>query len=310
MKWRRKKRVTVVVATRNPEALAALNQDDWKIKRREALTTDGAYRALDGAHLAVVDLNDLIETEDFTRDRLASVLEGADVEAVDGATFAADPVRWLELAQERSGIAGALPARVVALTGLSGGVGKTTLALSLARHFRNETRLPVAVCELCMGPSSLLALVGSQDDAHLYEVATQDLSWPTWEGVTLAPMDWATARLVPEAQVRDLWAKICEQHTLTIFDAPAYHPLWPAVLELASRVYVVSDGRPDALAAALYLTQEDGHKLLVNRGGVAARIQLETEPAAFLPDVGRAANQYPSRLGSRMMRVVYPGWRR
>lgn len=307
--WKRKKKVTVVVATRNPDALAALEQDEWKIERREALTTEGAYRALDGAHLAVVDLDDLVESADLPREQLASVLSGSDVEAVDGATFAADPVQWLELAQERSGIAGALPTRVAALTGLSGGVGKTTLALSLARYFRKKTRLPVAVCELCAGPSGLLALLGA-DGAHIYEAATQDLAWPTWEGVTLVPMDWSTARLLPEAQVRDLWAKICQTHTLTVFDVPAYHPLWPIARELTHKAFVVSDGRPDALAAALYLIQEDKHQLLINRGGVAARVQLETPPTAFFPDVGRAAARFPSRLGERMMRVVYPGWRR
>ena len=311
MDLKRKKGIVVVVATRRQGVLAALEGvKGVRIRRREALSTGGVYDALPGAHLVVVDLEALVESPDMSRKRLEGVLARAEVVVVDGGTFAADPGAWLDRARAASGLAEALPPRSVAFTGLAGGVGKTTLALSLARHFHACTGLPAAVVELSAGPSGLAALVGDGPRPHLYEVVTQGREWPRWEGVTLAPMDWATARLLEEEQVRGVWERLREDHILVLFDAPAHHPLWPVARGLVDEVFVVSDGRPDALASAVYLAVEDGHRILLNRGGLAARLGLELKPAASLPDVGRAAGRFPERLGKRLMPVVYPGWRR
>jgi hypothetical protein len=318
-KKRKEEKIEIVVATRDPQALAALEQApaDLPLARREALSTDGAYRALPGAHLAIVDLKDLVESGGVGRERLTQVLAvlgGGDVVTVTGEQFAADPARYLDQARAASGLAQALPARSVALTGLSGGVGKTTLALSLARHFRKRTGLPVAVAELALGPSSLQALVGTGEEmAHLYEVATQGKQWPVWEGITLAPMDWPTARLLQPEDAARAWHALRESHVLTVFDGAAFHPLWATVAHgLVDEAYAVSDSRPDALVSAVYFAgQEDGvpARVLLNRGGVTARLAMEHPPAASLPDAGRAADGFPARLGQPLMRLVYPGWR-
>jgi hypothetical protein len=325
----RKRRITVIVATRNGGALAALEEagKDLPLARREALSTDGVYRALPGAHLAVVDLDALVESPGVPRERLVQVFAGSGLVVTDGQAFAADPARYLNQARAASGLAEALPGRRVAFTGLSGGVGKTTLALSLASHFRRRTGLPVVVVELCPGPSGLLALVGEGDgQSHLYEVTTQGKGWPVWNGVTLAPMDWQTARLLEREQVAEAWRALADTHVLAVFDGPASHPLWPTAAQLVDAIFAVADGRPDALASAAYLAsqgavlgrtegpspnEDDGRpQILLNRGGVAARLALGHAPAVTLPDVGRSARGFPARLGRPLMRLIYPGWRK
>lgn len=307
---KRSPRVTVLVATRSRLALEVLDAaaGDLDLERREALSTEGLYQELPGAHLVIVDLHGLTESPGMSRDRLAQVLGEGDVAVVDGQAFAQDPQTWLDQARAASGLSSALPARTVAFTGLSGGVGKTTLSLSLAKTFRQETGLTVALIELSSGPSGLLALVGDEEMAHLYEIVTQGRDGPTWGGVTLVPMDWPTARLLDVEQVEAAWHSLQEQHVLTIFDAPAYHPLFPSVDELADQIIAVTDGRPDALASATHLVQQRGH-LLLNRAGMAAQLTLDQKPAARLPDVGGSAQNFPPRLGKRLMPVVYPGWK-
>ena len=314
---RKPKRLTLVVATRDRRVLDALHRLTLSapLERREALTTDGLYRALPGAHLVIVDLADVAESPAMSRERLAQIL--ANTLTVGGADFAVQPEYYLDQARAASSLAGALPARCVALAGLSGGVGKTTLALSLARHFHQKTRLPAVVIELSTGPSGLLALLAKEDQAwpHLYEAVSQGKPWPTWEGVTLAGMAWDTARLLSNERVQAAWQALVNQHVLTVIDAPAYHPHWPLAAALTDRVWLVADGRPDALANAIWLLERDQDRdhqqadLLLNRGGLAAQIALPVKPIADLPDVGRAAQSFPSRLGQRLMALAYPGWK-
>lgn len=344
----RKRTITIIVATRHGEALAALEEagkglppacarlhslpgqtggQAGRLARREALSTDGVYRALPGAHLAVVDLGALVESPDMPRERLIQILAGGDLPVIDGLAFAANPAHYLDQARAASGLAEALPGRRVAFTGLAGGVGKTTLSLALARHFRYKTGLPVVVVELCSGPSALLALVGAGErQAHLYEVITQSKGWPGWEGVTLAPMDWQTARLLEREQVEAAWKALADTHVLAIFDGAASHPLWPTAARLVDATFVMTDGRPDALASAAYMAsrgsvlrraegpspkdEDTPIQVILNRGGVAARLALGQAPAATLPDVGRSARGFPDRLGLPLMRLVYPGWRK
>lgn len=304
------KRLVLVVATRQRQALELLTTLDLPHERREALTTAGLYQALPGAHLAIVDLADVAESPAISRERLAQVL--ANTLTVSGADFAAQPAVYLDQARASSSLAGALPARCIALAGLSGGVGKTTLGLALARHFRHSTGLPAAVIELSTGPSGLLALLADgQPWPHAYEVVSQGKDWPRWEGITLAGMAWETARLLAAERLLAAWQVLKEQHVLTLIDAPAYHPLWPQAAALADRLWLVADGRPDALANAAWLREHEHPQgeILLNRAGLAAQLALPVKPLTDLPDVGRSAQVFPQKLGRRLMGLAYPGWR-
>ena len=113
---RRKPRLTIVVATRNDEALAALAAVDTggvTLEQREAFTTSGVYDTLPGAHLVIVDLPDLVETGGVNREQLATTLitNGGAVPHADGKQFAADPDTWLETARAALGVPAALPPR-------------------------------------------------------------------------------------------------------------------------------------------------------------------------------------------------------
>ena len=318
---KRDPRLVVVVATRHDEALAALAElgqakdTGITLEQREAFTTGGVYDALPGAHLAVVDLPGLVETGGVGRGQLATTLvrQGV-VPHADGEQFAADPETWLETARAALGVPAALPPRTAAFVGLSGGVGKTTLALDTAVHFRDKLNLPAAVVELSFGPGGQAALLGHPEWPHLYEIVTQGAPPPTWRGVTLVPMTWDTARLLSPEQVSGRFQEVARRHILTLVEGHAAHPFWPALRPLCQAIYVVSDGRLDALAGAVYLAdlerQHDGHgsvQLVLNRAGALARLG-RLEPAVSLPAVGRP-DRFEGKLGRRMMPALYSGWK-
>jgi len=307
MRWSKDKQVIILGATRDPKTLAVLAAAGPGFQKREALTTGGVYNALPGVHLVVVDLDTLVELPEISREQLAQVLAEASVPVTDGASFISNPQAWLDKARIASGSIRALPPRAIAFTGFAGGVGKTTLALALARFFRRHTGLPTAVVEVSPAISGIAALTdGDGRMPHIYEVVTQSKPWPRWDGITLAPMDWRAARLLDREQLRQAWEQIVEGHILTVFDAPAYHPLFPVVQEMAT-VITVTDGRADSLAAAMYLATESGCEIVVNRAGLMTRLALEKKPAAFLPEVRHPLDS--DRLGSHLMRLAYPGWR-
>ena len=307
MLGRKRKRIIVVMATRHPGALAALENAGGDVEVREAMTTGGLYRSLPGAHLAVVDPELLTETS-VTREQVSRLLQ--DMLCVSGADFAANPDEWLARARLASGLGlETLPARVVALTSLSGGVGKTTLSLSLARYLRSRG-ITVAVAELTVGPSALQTLMTDGYFPHIYEVTTQNKTWATWNGITIAPMDWRSAQLLTTDQAGRVWSELTTGHVVTIFDAPAYHPFWPVVEKLCHVVLAIADPRPDSLANALFLSETtDGKaRIVLNRSGLSVRLMVEN-PAAVVPDVGSDARGFPPSLARRLAPVVYPGWR-
>ncbi len=310
--FKRKRDLIVVVATRQPGVVAALEAaaealTGVHLVRREAVSLDGAYRALQGAHLAIVDPQGLAPgRETLSSEMLEAALASAGLVAVDGAAFVTAPQAYLEQALATTGLGEMLPPRAVAFTSLSGGVGKTTLALATALSFHRTTRLPAAVIELTPGPSALLALSGAEG-ADLYRAITQDEAYPTWRGVTLVPMAWETVRLLRPEQVQAAWQSVQEAHVYTAFDAPGWHPLWDLVA--AERVFVLADQRAEAQGAALHLAarlREEGHQaaLGLNRAGLGGALALPEKPAFALK-----ASRDPLSLGPQVLHAIYPGWR-
>ncbi len=308
--FKRKMPLWVVIATRQrqvPEALdAALAQlSAVQLERREALSCSGAYRALAGAHLAIVDTADL--RADAAAPALAVALQSPGLVVVDSATFLAAPLHYLELAAAARGLGGVWPPRRGAFTALAGGVGKTTLALATAQAFHRATGLAAVVIELSPGPAALLA-VTETSGADLYQIITQGAPYPVWRGVTLAPLNWETARLLPTAQLTAAWEALAAQHILTLYDAPAGHPLWEHVQ--ADLTLVLADHRPDAQAAAVAVVAQvrargQAAALVLNRAGLGGRLALPEAPVVTL-----AAARDPQRCGAQLLPALYPGWRR
>jgi hypothetical protein len=317
--FKRKRELIVVVATREPGVVAALEEataalepaaaalTGVKLVRREAVSLDGAYEALQGAHLAIVDSGQLAPGRDtVSAATLEAALATGSLITVAGAAFLADAATYLELALATTGLGAMLPPRAVAFTALAGGVGKTTLALATALAFLRATHLPAAVIELTPGPSALFAQTGASG-ADLYRAITQGEDYPTWRGVTLVPMAWDTVRLLPPEQVLGAWRAVQNTHIYVAWDAPAWHPLWDLVE--AQRTFVLADQRPETQGAALYLSarlreEERDVALGLNRAGIGGALALPEKAAFVLKQV-----RDPLTLGPQVLRAVYPGWR-
>lgn len=308
----RKQDLIVVIATRQPEVVAALEQaaatlTDVKLARREAVSLDGAYEALHGAHLAIVDPGQLVPGRGAVSvGSLEAALDTGSLITVSGAAFLADAATYLELALATTGLGAMLPPRAVAFTALAGGVGKTTLALGTALAFHRATHLPAAVIELTPGPSALLAQTGAAG-ADLYRAVTQGEGYPVWRGATLVPMAWDTVRLLPPEQVLSVWRAVQNAHIYVAWDAPAWHPLWELVE--VQRTFVLADQRPEAQGGALHLLarlREEARDAVLglNRAGIGGALALP-EKAAFALRHARD----PLALGPQVLRAVYPGWR-
>lgn len=314
--WSRKRQLVVLLATRHPEVLEALAEaeehlEQVRIARREALSVAGAYRELTGAQLAIVDLAALTGAEGEDGQRLQAALASDELVVVSGSEFVTDPVRVLEQAVAASGLGTMLPPRSVAFTGWGGGVGKTTLALAAARAFHQATGLPAAVVELTPGPSALRAVTGVAG-ADVYQVVSQQQTYPIWEGVTLALMEWGTAQLLTAEQLTAHWQQLAREHVFVAYDAPAWHPLLEQVQ--VAQIYVLADHRADTQVEAVALAEQlrsDGHapqavRLSLNQGGLGARLALPEQPAFALKSVRSPLEA----LGGEVLQVIYPGWKR
>ncbi len=309
--FNRRKSLTVLIATQQSGVLPALtgaaeHLSEVRLEQREALSATGAYSHLTGAQLAIVDPEHLAGSEE-EKGQLHAALSGArHLVVVGGLAFVQQPQRYLEQAVASSGLGEMLPPRAVAFTALAGGVGKTTLALAAARAFQEATRLPAAVMELSAGPPALLA-VANVPGPTLYEALEQGEPLPVWEGVTLVGMNWELARLLPPERVTAFWEQVIKDHVFVAFDAPAWHPLF---LQVPVEQYlVISDGRPEAVGAAVYLHTKVSQRelpaaILLNRAGVAGRLALPVNPALQLKSL-----RSPWQAGERVLKVIYPGWK-
>lgn len=322
MLFRRKKKIRVLLATRHPNVPAALAEvlgDSplaVEVDVVEAISTQGAYDGLPGCALAVVDLDGLVASPGLPRETLEKTLAQASIPVTSGQEFTANPATWLEQAVSATGLLDALPPRTVMITGYAGGVGKTTLSLNLAHYVASKLRLPAAVVEVAFGASSLRALA-EPELPDLYDVLTQGKEIGSWQGITLLPMHYPSARLLLDRRdaVRELFQQVINGHALTIVDATGANPFRPVFQDLADLVLVVTDPRADAIANAQVMLTDiaemNGHqpKVVLNKvRGLGDKIALSGVTAEVkLPYVGRPERD--PRLAERLLSVVYPGWR-
>jgi len=314
--FKRKPTIKVLVATRHPGAVAALAGLSGivaDVRVVEAATTAGAYNNLPGCSLAVIDVDDLAESPDVSRDGLRAAMQEAGVLVATGEDFADNPDRWLEEALAAAGAITALPPRTVVLASYSGGVGKTTLSTALARYVAGELRLPVAVVEVCYGTSAWRALA-APDLPDIYDVITQGAEPGKWEGITVVPMEYRTAKLLlSREEVPRFLEELRRGHVITIIDAAATNPFFDNMVQgMADMVLVLSDPRPDAYANAVVLSREmaDGKaRVVANKVRARDRLaMLGMHADAWLPHVSDPARSH--RLAEGLLQIIYPGWRK
>lgn len=326
----RGRRLRVLLATASRDALAGLGSFAAPVERLEAFSTGGVYSQLRGVNLVVADVPALAETDGIGRDGLIGVMRQSGIAWCQPAEFIADPRAWEAQALSAIGAIDALPPKAIAFASYSGGVGKTTCSLDLARFFAGPAvKLPAAVVELRHGKSSLRALL-DRDAPHVYEICTQDLAPHTWHGVTLVPMEYETAQLLlGRAEVlADYFRRLKAAHVLTIFDLEPDNAFADGVLPLLDEIYGMAAPRADAIENAQQAVADllgrasgEGHPkngtsprlrtgLIINQHrGVTDRVALAgVERLTELPWLDGAA-RYDGQLGRHLVRVVYPGWR-
>ncbi|MCG2739622.1 MAG: hypothetical protein L6300_05215 [Syntrophaceae bacterium] len=314
----------VLLATRSPEALNGIPTD---FQTREAVSTLGVMSALHADPvLFIVDVDDLVECPAMSREALRTVLasvgeDGAVV--VSSEQFTAASERWIGEALLVRGLRSGvryMPPRVVMVTNFCGGVGKTTLTLSTAKHFRKASGLATAVVEVGVGGSSLNARLPGER-ASLYEVVTQAAVPGQWEGAAVYPSDnWEADSLATDERTLDALRLVIREHTLTVFDAFPSNPLWGRALELATDVVVVTAPRPDSLAQtdailrqlkdeiAAWNPQPRIHLVLNQVRSMGERLPLAGQVSAWIGYDERKAQRLASSFAEPILDLIYPGW--
>jgi MinD-like ATPase involved in chromosome partitioning or flagellar assembly len=337
LRKKREQTIRILVASPDPAVPAALAATTMERSGRqrvhidvvEAISTRVAYDNLAGCSLAIVDAEHLIPSPGVTPKMFTQALARSGIPVVSGLEFTSRPAAWMERATAAVGLLDALPPQVVMLTGYAGGTGKTTLALNLARYASGTLRLPVAVIEVAFGTGACRALT-DPTLPDLYDVLTQGQAPGTWQAttgcpITLLPMDYEAARLLlnRSAEVLDLAGQIVADHVLTIIDAAGANPFRPILQQIAARVLVVADPRPDAIANAGTMLKDlagaaqdpplQAGVLLNKVDGLGDRLALSgawrsfgTHAACKLPYTGHPDED--PRLAQELLPVIYPGW--
>ena len=310
MFWKKRDRgpLRVLIGTRSPEALAALERlsRNWEV--REGITTDVAYRLLEGCQLAVIDLDELLERQ-LSREGLARILSDSGIPWVSSKEFAADPELWESMALAAHGSLEHLPCRCVCITSYSGGVGKTTLALDTALHFSRTARLPVLVVEFGYGASAFHT-TADPSLPSLYDCVTGGKALGQWHGVDLLPMSWGLARLVPIQAFSDWLAQAKRSHVLTLVDVQYPHALLPAAEPHVDEWLIFATSRPDTVSNAVELAGKlTPSRVVLNQKSWADAVALRGFHRDFEIPFEPHADRLGGKLGGRLLSAIYPNAR-
>jgi hypothetical protein len=197
----------------------------------------------------------------------------------------------------------------------SGGTGKTTLALDTALRFaraiQKATERPALLIEFTFGVSALAALTGLQMPS-LFDLVTADvneLEPARYNGVTLIPMEYETARDLSLDLVREFLKKQTSDHILTIIDAQWPHGLLPAIQDSVDRWLIVATPRVDAVANAEKLRaelKERAYIVLNQRSGLVDNLALSGfQKDLELPRVARPEAFEGKQLGETLLQWLY-----
>jgi Mrp family chromosome partitioning ATPase len=311
-------KLIVLLASREPdpklvEVLAARPE----IILRETFTTRGVIRGLPDADLVV--LGDVIPLWDVDPALMQNTLECTHIPVTTPDMMLAKPEEWISTARlaNRKKLQ-YLPARFVLVAGWAGGVGKSTIALAIAKRFR-ERNLPTAFLEASEGGSYLVSRLGPQLHS-LYDVITGEGEASEWEGIKLHPIDYRASQVLSEdARMPGFLAGLKRGYTLVVVDASPNHPFWPRLLDLATTILVVTSPREDSLFQAETLLKElqpvraarpDLQVYLIMNmvRTLGERVGMSGMVAASLTFNERMAAQLDPRIADPILNLLYPGW--
>ena len=305
----------VLLASAHPDpVLIDLLAGREGVRLREAFTMQGLLQELPGTNLVILD--DVIASPSVSGELLERALESSGIPVTSPDSFQAAPDEWLG----RARLSGSrqityLPSRQVNLVSWSGGVGKTTLAMAVAKRFAERTGLPAALLELSMGGSALQARI-SDKLPEFFAIATEKAEPSTWQGVSLYPMDGRMLDVLwsedPDG-VRRVLKEIRQRHTLLVVDGFPGHPLFLELSQAAQGLVhlVVTTPREDAVAQAQRLMKEvpsPAHLVMNMTRGIADR--AESGISVALPYRESWAQSLDARLADPLLGLVYAGWNR
>lgn len=305
--------IVVVLAAKNPqeEVVNKLASMD-NVTIREAFTSRGIIRGLPDANLVILD--DVLVLPDSNMELVNRTMEMSGIPTCSVGEFAKQPDEWLgraRLASTRQ--ITFLPSRQVNMINWSGGVGKTTLAMTVCKRFVERTGLPAAMLELSMGGSALHARV-ADDLPEFYAIATGTAEPATWHGVHVYPMDGRTTDVLMSedpTRVRRVLDDIRKNHTLFVVDCFPGHPLYKEISEPRQGMVnlIVSSPRDDSLLRARKLLGEvTGGQMVLNMCKTAAD-RMESA-AVRLPYNEGWAQSCDKHLAEPILGLVYTGWER
>lgn len=298
----------LLIGTRSELVPAASERLLEKWELREAISTDIAYRQLEGCQLAVVEPEELQERQ-LSRDGLARILTESGIPWASAEEFAADPALWESRALAAHGSLEHLPCRCVAITSYSGGVGKTTLALDTAIEFARAARLPVLAVEFGYGASAFQTLA-DPGLPTVYDCVGGGKAPGKWRGVDLLPMTWNLARLVPAKAFSDWLAQAKKGHVLTIVDVQYPHALLPAAQHLVDEWLIFTTSRPDTVSNAVDLADKlSPNRVVLNQRGWADGLALRGFHRDFEIRYDPHADRLEGKLGRQLLSAVYPNVR-
>ena len=281
---------------------------------REAFTMQGVLQALPGTNLVILD--EVITSPSVSGELLERALETSGIPVTSPDGFRTAPDEWFG----RARLTGSrqityLPSRQVNLASWSGGVGKTTLALAVAKRFAERTGLPVALLELSMGGSAIQARI-SDKLPEFFAIATEKAEPVVWQGVSLYPMDGRTLEVLwsedPQG-VRVVLKEIRQKHTLLVADGFPGHLLFPELSQPSPGLVhlVVASPREDAVAQAQRLMKEvpsPAHLVMNMARNLADR--AENGISITLPYRESWAQSLDTRLADPLLGLIYAGWNR
>jgi len=324
--------IRVLVATESAEVRRLLEQRGH-VRFEIALHTSAIKKLLPDAHLVIVDYNDLVEYELSEAEIRAEILAARVCECTSS-NFCNAPDRFLSgTAVNRPGQMLNLPSRYcIAFVSYSGGMGRTTLALDSAFHYAENVAKPARakskpgngqtnanpalLVELTYGVSSLMSLTGLEVPTISQLATDPDAQIQRYRGVSLLPMDYHYARLLPNDLLRRHLGQQMDRHQLTVLDCIWPHGLVEAVRERVDLWIVVATDRPDALENARRLQSElaasgpDQQVWLLLNQAAERKANDTLEWQIKLPRIA-TADEYRGELGRAILSAVYaPVWQK